>query len=69
MKPKSKIQKGKKLVTRLSEICREVSDEELNKLFGDGTIEELLNSILNPQDVNNFKTIGDFFLANRKRVP
>jgi len=68
MKRKSDVVKGKKLVKQLSEICRNISDEELDELFSGGTIEELLNSILNPQTVTDFKTIGDFFLANKKRA-
>ena len=68
MKRQSNITKGKKLVKQLSEICRDISDEELFELFNGGSIDELLNSILNPQTVTNFKTIGDFFLANKKRA-
>ncbi len=61
MTRQSNITKGKKLVKQISEICRNISDEELFELFNGGSIDELLNSILNPQTVTNFKTIGDFF--------
>ena len=64
---KAKINKGKKLIAELAEICRILEDSQIGELFGDGTIEELITSILDPATVINHKNYAEYFLANKTR--
>jgi hypothetical protein len=62
------VKKGKEHAAALSEILRNLSDKQVWELMDNGTISELLNSILNPADRTNYRTIGDFLLANKHRA-
>ena len=68
MADESPIQKGKVLTAELACICRELSDTEIGDLFGNGTMDELLNAVFDPTKVGEYPTIADFFLANKTRA-
>jgi hypothetical protein len=61
------IEKCKMLLLELATILRSLSDTDVPRLLGDGTLDELLNAILDPRDVGKFPSIAEFFLANKQR--
>ena len=67
MTEQSPIERGKTLASELAEICRDLKDDQISELFANGTIDELLNAILDPTTVGDYPTIADFFLANKQR--
>ena len=67
MSENEKIEEGKQLIEDLSEILRVLSDEEIGEFFKEGTMDYLLNSILNPSDIKKFPNAAEFFLANKNR--
>jgi hypothetical protein len=62
------IEKGKSLLAELSEVCRNISDTDILRLFDGGSIDEFLNAIINPSKAKEFPCIGDFFLTNKNRA-
>lgn len=68
MSNEESIAKGKSLIAELSAICCELTDSDVPHLFGNGSIEQLLTAILDPQKVNEYPSIGEFFLANKQRA-
>lgn len=62
-----KIEEGKQLIETLSKILHELSDEEIGEFFKEGSMDCLLNSILDSSDINKFPNAGEFFLANKNR--
>ncbi len=62
------VEKGKSVVAELAAICRQLEDREVTDLFGDGTADDLLNSICNPSTVKDYPNIAEFFRANKHRL-
>ena len=67
MSKNEKTEEGKQLIETLSKIFHELSDEEIGEFFKDGTMDHLLNSILDPSDISKFPNAAEFFLANKNR--
>ncbi len=67
MSKTTKVEQGKKLVSKLADICRELEDKHIGELFSGRTIEELLMAILDPMTVKHYENYAEFFLANKTR--
>ena len=65
--PNRKIDKGKELLKELSSMTKFLSDEEVAEVLGTGLLDDLLTSILDPDDRKKSNTLQDFLLANKYR--
>ncbi|MCD4687366.1 MAG: DUF4263 domain-containing protein [Anaerolineae bacterium] len=68
MSDQEKINQAKALIEELSGVLRELSDNDAGELFDTGILGTLLGAILEPSDVENFRSVAEFILANRMRA-
>jgi hypothetical protein len=62
-----KIETGKRLIDELTRIIRELSDAEVAELLGNGPLDTLIRSILDPADARQYPSIAEFLLAKKNR--
>ena len=67
MTDESQIDDGKQLLRQLAEITRELPDEQIHALFGNGALDGFMNAILNPTTAGEYPSIAEFFAANKNR--
>lgn len=68
MQDDGRIAKAIALLSEFAQICRELPDEAMPSLFGDGTIEGFMEGILDPREIGDYPNIAEFFLAKRMRL-
>jgi|SRR6516225_7441324 hypothetical protein len=68
MSDNTAILRGKDLLSELSKLCGDLEDADIPRLFGEGSLDEFLTAILDPERVRDFPSIAEFFLANKHRA-
>jgi hypothetical protein len=63
-----KVNRGRQIVNELATIIRQLSDAEVGELLGNGPLNDLLISILDPTEISKHSNIAEFLLANKARV-
>lgn len=62
-----KIRKVKKIIRDLVRILGQLSDEEVGRLLGTGSMNELMIAILDPAKAKEYPNIAEFFFENKSR--
>jgi hypothetical protein len=63
-----RIDQTKQAIDELAALIRQMSDSEFGKLVDTGAFDSFLMALLNPSDVQKYPSIGEFFLANKRRA-
>jgi hypothetical protein len=62
------VKKVTKLFKEFVAVLKNATDNEIIEILGNGAMDDFLQTILNPEDVKNSKSIADFFYKNKNRL-
>ncbi len=62
-----KFGRGLHIIRELSSILKELTDSDVGRLLGNGSMDDILRAILDPSTVKDYPTYAEFFLQNKMR--